>query len=548
MSAMQKLGTAGLICAALAGCSHSDNNPVDPVNLVAVSGEGQFALPGAAVPESLVVQAVDGQNVGMAGVTISWTVLSGGGIVHPAAANTDANGRLAARWILGSLGPNAVTAKAGQSSVTFHATATGTPPTKLGLITQPVSGQSGVAFSTQPVVEVQSGGGTPVPQPGVTVTASIATGSSFASLGGGTTAVTAANGRATFNGLKLTGPVGTYTLSFSAPGLTAVVGGAIDLTAASGRVPLIDMGNRTYLGFTGGLFANGSNAMPAAHAAVGAARARAVRRLDLSGNPSASGKIVLMSAGFSNPSQEWCDVLSFPCNSWTFTGQAAADPAVNHAAVAIVNGALGGQTAEFWRSPTDANYDRVRDSVLVPQGFSEAQVQVIWIKTANADPTISLPNAQGDAIQLVTQNGDILRAMKIRYPNLQMVFFSSRIYAGYANTGQNPEPYAYETGFAVKWTVQAQIDQMANGGTIVDARAGDLNYSTVAPWVTWGPYLWADGLNPRSDGLTWAIGEFEADGTHPGTGAETKVGTRLLNFFKTDPHTSCWFLAGQTCP
>ncbi|HEV8124964.1 MAG TPA: carboxypeptidase-like regulatory domain-containing protein [Gemmatimonadales bacterium] len=547
MSAMRRLGTAGLICAALAGCSHTDNNPVGPANLIAVSGEGQFALPGAAVPESLAVQAVDDQNVGVAGVAITWTVVTGGGLLHPAAASSDANGRLAARWILGSLGPNVVTAKAGQFTVTFHATATGTPPSKLALITQPATGQSGVGFSTQPIVEIQSGSGTPVPQAGVTITASIATGSSFAALGGGATAVTAANGRASFSGLKITGPVGTYTLRFSASGLTPAVGGSIDLTTASGRIPLIDMGNRTYLGFTGGLF-NGSNGMPAAHAAAGAARARAVKRLDLNGNPSPTGKIVLLSVGFSNPSQEWCDVLSFPCNSWSFTGQATADPAVNHAAVAIVNGALGGETAEFWRLPTDADYDRVKDSVLTPLGFSEAQVQVIWLKTANPDPTISLPDPQGDAIRLVTQNGDILRAMKVRYPNLQMVFMSSRVYAGYANTGQNPEPYAYETGFAVKWTVQAQIDQMANGGTIVDARAGDLDYTSVAPWVSWGPYLWADGLNPRSDGLTWAIGEFEADGTHPGTGAETKVGTQLLNFFKTDPHTSCWFLSGQTCP
>jgi hypothetical protein len=139
--------------------------------------------------------------------------------------------------------------------------------------------------------------------------------------------------------------------------------------------------------------------MPAAHAAAGRARARAVKRLDLNGNPSPTGKIVLLSVGFSNPSQEWCDVLSFPCNSWSFTGQATADPAVNHAAVAIVNGALGGETAEFWRQPTDADYDRVKDSVLTPLGFSEAQVQVIWLKTANPDPTISLPDPQGDAIR-----------------------------------------------------------------------------------------------------------------------------------------------------
>ena len=100
----------------------------------------------------------------------------------------------------------------------------------------------------------------------------------------------------------------------------------------------------------------------------------------------------------------------------------------------------------------------------------------------------------------------------------------------------------------MKWLIQAQIDQMANGGTIVDNRAGDLNYNTTVPWLAWGPYLWADGINPRSDGLTWQPTDFEIDGTHPDTQGETKVGGLLLTFFKTDARAACWFLSSGTCP
>ena len=85
-------------------------------------------------------------------------------------------------------------------------------------------------------------------------------------------------------------------------------------------------------------------------------------------------------------------------------------------------------------------------------------------------------------------------------------------------------------------------------GTVVDARAGDLNYNTVAPWTAWGPYLWADGLNLRSDGLNWLRSDFETDGTHPSQAGEQKLGTLRLSFFESSPYTKCWFINGGTCP
>ena len=65
--------------------------------------------------------------------------------------------------------------------------------------------------------------------------------------------------------------------------------------------------------------------------------------------------------------------------------------------------------------------------------------------------------------------------------------------------------------------------------------------------MAWGPYLWADGLNPRSDGLTWALSEFNADGTHPAQAGREKVAAMLLHFFKNSPHTACWFLVAGAC-
>ncbi len=324
---------------------------------------------------------------------------------------------------------------------------------------------------------------------------------------------------------------------FGAPAL----GQANCAGTSTGRVPLTDLGAGLYLGqYQGGLYPGGVNQPPPAHREAGEARAQALRPLNAAGLPSADGRIVLVSIGMSNTTQEFCSQNSYPpCAAWTFTGRALASAEVNHAAVRIINGARGGQSISTWDDPSDLNYDLVRDEKLAPAGLTEAQVQVLWIKNANPGPTVSLPNANADAFQQVVGLAKVVRSAKTRYPNLKLAFLSSRIYAGYASTNLNREPYAYEAGFAVKWLIEAQITQMGGGG--VHPLAGNLDMSTVAPWIGWGAYLWADGTTPRSDGLTWVCADFENDGTHPAQSGESKVGQLLLNFMLQSPFSTPWF-------
>lgn len=345
------------------------------------------------------------------------------------------------------------------------------------------------------------------------------------------------------------------TITYPTPVFESWYGGNLATTSLSSpaiRVPLNDLGSGTYLGFQSGLYENGLNSVPADHDTVGLARNSAIQPLDTNGNASSTGKVVLLGMGMSNTTQEWCSASgSLPCDSWTFTGQASSSPSVNTSTLVIANGALGSQTAMTWSEPYATvsnaitprinNYDRVRDNVLTPQGLSEKQVQAIWLKVAQISPIVGLPTKFADAYSLETALGKIVRAAKIRYPNLQIIFLSSRIYGGYATVPLNPEPYAYESGLAYKWLIQAQIDQMRNGGTVVDTRAGNLNYNTgVAPWLVWSAYPWANGTIPRSDGLTWISSELEADGTHPSQTGEQKFGTMLLNYFLASPYAT-WF-------
>jgi len=315
------------------------------------------------------------------------------------------------------------------------------------------------------------------------------------------------------------------------------------------KVPINDLGTGCYLSFQGGLYPSGSNQLPASHLGAGVTAAARIQPLNVNGVPDANGKFVLLSIGMSNTTQEFCSTGGQPgsCESTSFIAQATNDAAVNHSTLVLVNGAAGGKSAEFWTSPSLPDYGRILSEWLTPLGLSEKQVEIVWLKVANPQPHLSLPDTAADAYMLERQIGQIARALKTRYPNLQQIFLTSRIYAGYATSTLNPEPYAYESAFSVKWAIESQIDEMA--GRAPDGRAGSLRYDTgAAPWMAWGPYPWAAGTTARSDGLTWVSSDFNpSDGTHPAAAARQKIGAMLLQFFKSSPATQCWFLAARSC-
>jgi hypothetical protein len=105
------------------------------------------------------------------------------------------------------------------------------PPSQLGLTTQPSStAVPAVAFDRQPVVQLQTAGGSPQSVAGVAVTAALASGSGL--LTGTTTVATDGSGQAAFSGLAIAGLPGSYTLRFTAPGYTDVTSAPVTLALA----------------------------------------------------------------------------------------------------------------------------------------------------------------------------------------------------------------------------------------------------------------------------------------------------------------------------
>jgi hypothetical protein len=293
----------------------------------------------------------------------------------------------------------------------------------------------------------------------------------------------------------------------------------------TGLVPLDQMSaTDKYKGEDGGLYGGGKNAPPEAHAKAAAAAATRIAPLDADGKPSPDGKIVLLSVGMSNTSGEFS----------RFVGTAMRD-AERKARLVVVDGAQGGQTAPVW-AKAESKVWQVVEQRLGNAGVTAKQVQAIWLKQAIAGPA-QLGEFPAHARKLKDDLVGDVRQILQHYPNVRLIFLSSRIYAGYATTPLNPEPFAYESAFAVRWVIADQIkgDPALNH----DLAKGEVK----APVLLWGPYLWADGTTPRrSDGLTYAKEDLGGDGTHPGPSGQAKVVKLLMDFFRTDPAAKGWFL------
>jgi hypothetical protein len=288
--------------------------------------------------------------------------------------------------------------------------------------------------------------------------------------------------------------------------------GASDCTNTNtGLIPLTDLVGGSYQGFPGGLYPGGNN-MPPGHLAAGMAASQSVTLLDQQGIEDPDGKIIVLSIGMSNAKIEFTE----------FNDVARLETAPG---VVLINGAEIRQDAPTIADPAAPHWTDI-DNELAGRNLSPLQVQVVWLKEAIMNESDQFP---ADALELQGYLHDIVLILNDRYPNLKAIYFSSRTYGGYGTSDISHEPWAYQGGFAVKWLLETQITESDPA----------LAYEN-APWLAWGPYLWADGETPRSDGLTWACEDFEADGTHPAESGRLKVASMLLNFFLTDP-TTFWF-------
>jgi hypothetical protein len=292
---------------------------------------------------------------------------------------------------------------------------------------------------------------------------------------------------------------------------------------------LTDLGSGEYTrldggptGVIGGLYPGGSNLRPQAHTAAGAQIAGQVTPLDAAGSPDpASGRVVMLAVGMSNTFMEFRD----------FARLLSGDPTINPK-LTLVNGAQPGRTSPDWVDPNSDTW-QVAAQRLANAGVTPQQVQVVWLKNVRT----GVGNFPGQPQALQGDLEAIARNLRIHYPNVKLAYLSSRTRSYTYWIGLSPEPAAFESGFAVRWTVEKQI----NGDPALNFDPA--NGAVLAPFLSWGPYLWADGSNPRGDGFTWLPADMVGDCTHPSDTGSQRIAQLMRDFFSADATTVPWFLA-----
>jgi adhesin/invasin len=219
-----------------------NGNPADQAEVMFNPKQGRFAsgvtdaagnrVPGVVVTFSVITAGAQISNGTTTGTTLTVT--------------TNATGIAAlASWTLGAIAQpytlNATATGLTGSPVVFTATAVPGTGTVLAFVTPPsATASSGAPLSQQPVIQLKDAQGNNITTAGIVITAGIATGAGTLT---NATATTVAGGTATFSGLTITGTVGSFTLSFSAPGYTPLVSGTIALGAGTASTIALNAGN-----------------------------------------------------------------------------------------------------------------------------------------------------------------------------------------------------------------------------------------------------------------------------------------------------------------
>lgn len=245
-----------VVSATLAGQALADTagvmftaGPAVSITIANAASNNQSAGVGAAVANPPSVKVADVNGNGVANVSVTFVVATGGGSVTAATQTTNESGTATVgSWTLGATaGPNTLTATAAgvTGSVTFNAAAVAAPPQSIAIANTSSNNQSapaGSAVAIPPSVKVSDANGNGVG--GVAVTFAIATGGGSVT---GASTTTNASGIAQVGSWTLGSTAGTNTLTAASGTLAGspVTFSATGTSGAAGNITIVSGNGQT---------------------------------------------------------------------------------------------------------------------------------------------------------------------------------------------------------------------------------------------------------------------------------------------------------------
>lgn len=239
---------------------------------------------------------------------------------------------------------------------------------------------------------------------------------------------------------------------------------------------MVDVQN--YQGKAGGLYDNNTNKIPQDFITQGIGKTKNFVPLNIKGNPDRkSGKVVFAMIGSTYNSQE------------------------NEAGMELLGRNMTQIVDKFQTVLIDNQENSLKKltvstilwegfgSQLSEKGLSNLQVRVLALDIL--DP-VFLQSENMTSEQLKDFLIKIIELAQVQYPNLGIIYLHTPLFHGYLDA--DLEPYTYELAFDIRDLVIGQ--KLDNG----------------EPLLLWGPYMWVNVDEIRSDGFSLVIGDYVNDG------------------------------------
>ncbi|MBK7035922.1 MAG: T9SS type A sorting domain-containing protein [Chitinophagales bacterium] len=307
---------------------------------------------------------------------------------------------------------------------------------------------------------------------------------------------------------------------------------------STGLIPLTDMGNTYYNGVQGGLYKGGMNILNGPHKKKGVNISKNMKPLDTLGNIDyVNGEVLFLGLGAS--------VASNLFNAYVDTVKAHDNEGMS-ACVTVRGMFTAGKDLDDMIDTINPGFWLALNERMVLKDDSYEQVQVLWILQQSDSDTSNDFTTYYNSV--MSKYITLMQVLKDSFPNLKQVYLSGIHYTGYMYPEHKRydaygEPKGYWANLVIKQLIQKQI----SGDPALAYQGPNIK----SAWIGWGPYFWADGINPRTyDGLSWSCDQYRTDSTGAGFhlidssygfGIEASM---VKNFMETNPVSSVWYNYG----